>query len=1296
MKLIKPHIPVHPKLDALEFIIMEKDWFQEKIKLKDGTKILNPKYKSLAMDENSLLNPDSPDCILNKEEVYIVWGLKELFDYIRRLGTANGKYYIGDTRFFYNSAYEAKYVYCNKAKFYFINTGDNIHLDQRVDRIFTGELDDVPVMKNYRFIDLTMVDEYFKYYGSLIDSGYKARFGFDFETNKFPLFEDFFITGFAIACDELTTWFDFRYPLDASEELKAHAYESFKNFVEKYQRRLWAYNVSFEMTVLYQLFGKKYELQDSRAVLICEGWNWGSLKVNAMKFLGIRGWTEGEATFRAHAQVIFNSFTNFDEFEVWMEGKNPDKKVPKGVTDSYMWILEHDPDWGLFKKYWGYQWAVVPTRMLGYYCCLDSFYTVKLADKYYPKYLISYPTFINNARLGFELGLSGIRINEEVLKKTKKNMLALVNSSRIFIDQFMFQNLIWFYEKKNKPFDLNENFKLGVQRYGTNILSPQLNRLFLSNFIKDNLVTFDEDKAIEYFCGDLELVKKFKSLMDPIDASYTPTKCYRQINFMKDVTSLLEEFYHIKGEIYRYNKQWNLTSDFFQVRDYLNNYRESMSEAIFGDDRRFINWDKYDKLYELCIKAEIVDREFILKCRDLMLCDNNIDAKRVIDALRNNRNKVDFHLRVTIPDEHSWDYIPNFFDAVANALRTEREDRSELNKIFVNFADIVNMLHNKNELAKYDEMEEITVLDRPEMVTYNGMKVPLSSLGSKFAYGSPTIKNLIAELMYSNYEDELRFVPMRNGKWCKSEGLPKPEKEEWIRTNSEGVEEYFLKPTIDEHIELRKTCPAYKAITDEFKYGGKIKGMCTGYLTLLYSLGGYDQRRQFITLKSYPNKWQHLIILSHMYTYQGGVMKELSGYITGKQQGIENRIEGVSKMVGLAEMHALRKEDIKYWAYYPTWCINEKSTKRWSSGFHTFVPHSDSMRVFEVSREPGDEEIAIYFDINGAEIRSIAYTCEDPVASAIFESGKDFYLEVVKSAYPDRDEKFWKSQRKAWKSAVLGIFYGIGDGSIADTYDMTMDQVAIIRETLMGKLDMIKKTIKASEEYCAKHGEILTVMGDKMYGEAYRAHTIGFNMRIQSFSAVALADAFYTNVSCLNACGYPTNIRVVVHDSNTIVCKIRDLFKVVYGIEKYYKQYFQKVYHMTYKYDLVLHINLRDPIQFKYNLETKECELVIEDCYGTYLYDTICKYYDVELIDHQYRPLEQYSTDCIMEDYDFKGHKYYCDSDYKWPGKHIYKFKILNPIEELTEMVNKVGFNEIFYKDRDENTILKPTVVINE
>lgn len=354
------------------------------------------------------------------------------------------------------------------------------------------------------------------------------------------------------------------------------------------------------------------------------------------------------------------------------------------------------------------------------------------------------------------------------------------------------------------------------------------------------------------------------------------------------------------------------------------------------------------------------------------------------------------------------------------------------------------------------------------------------------------------------------------------------------------------------------------------------------------------------------------------------------------------------------------------------------------------------MRIFEVDRTPGNEEVAIYFDINGAEIRSIAYTCKDPVASGIFESGKDFYLEVVKSAYPDKDEKFWKAQRRAWKSAVLGIFYGIGDGSIASTYDMTMDQVAYIRSCLMDNLTEIKKVIKASEEYCARNGEILTVMGDRMFGESYRAHTIGFNMRIQGFSAVALADAFYNNVSCLNACGYETNIKVVVHDSNTIVCKVKDLFKVVYGIEKYYKQYFQKVYHMTYKYDLVLHINLRDPIQFKYNLETKECELVIEDCYGSYLYDTICKYYDVELIDHQYRPLEQRSTDCIMEDFDYKGHKYYCDNNYTWPGKHVYKFKILNPIEELRGMVDKVGYNETYFEDRDENSILKPTVVIHE
>lgn len=933
MKLIKAHIPVHPKLDVLEYIIMEKDWFNEKIKLKDGTKIPNKKYHELITDENSLLNPNSPNCILNVEETYIVWGLKELFDYIRRLGTANENYYIGDDRFFYNSAYWAKYVYCGKAKFYFINPNDDIRLDERVEHVFDGSLDDIPQMKNYKFIDLTMVDQYFDYYGKLIDGGYAVRLGFDFETNGFPLYEGFAITGFALATEQLTTWFDYRYPLDASEEVRNHAMESLKKFVEKYQRRLWAYNVQFEMTVLYHLYQKKYELQDSRAILVTDGFNWGSLKVNAMKFLGIRGWTEGEAAFRTCSQKMFNTFKNYDEFDAWRQGQLPDFKLPKDFDKAYQLLVDNNPDWELFRKYWGYQWSVVPTRLLGYYCCLDSFYTVKLADMLYPKYKIAYPTYINNARLGFELGLSGIRINKEVLEETEKKMHELCNSARIFLDQFYFQNLIWMYEKKSKDIDLSENFKLAVQRYGMGVFDAQLARRLVTVFSVEGNVVYDEQKCIDYFVGNLELVEKTKKYLEPISGKMTCVKAFRQRLLMQGLAEILEEFYGIKKQTYEYNKKWNLTPDFFQVRDYLNSYDEVTSEAVFGDDRRYINWDKYKELYEKCTKAEIVDRDLISQCREIMLCDNNIDAKRVIDALRNNREKVDFFNRVKIPEPTSWDYEVNFFNRIAGALRTDKSALEELNQIFVNFSDVVQVLHNKYELSKYDEMEEINVLDRPEYVTYGGQKVKLQGLGGKVNYKSPDIKRLFGDFVYMHYDDELKYISIRNGKWLKAEGLPKPDKPEWIRTNDEGVEEYFLKPTLDEHIELRKTNKSYREQSDPWQFHANIKGLATVILPMLYGLGGYDPKDQKLTLKTYPKKYQQLIMLSHFYTYQNGVTKELTGYITGRQQGIRTRMGGVSRKLGLAEVHASKAEDIKYWSYYPSWCINEKATKRWSSGY---------------------------------------------------------------------------------------------------------------------------------------------------------------------------------------------------------------------------------------------------------------------------------------------------------------------------------------------------------------------------
>lgn len=367
---------------------------------------------------------------------------------------------------------------------------------------------------------------------------------------------------------------------------------------------------------------------------------------------------------------------------------------------------------------------------------------------------------------------------------------------------------------------------------------------------------------------------------------------------------------------------------------------------------------------------------------------------------------------------------------------------------------------------------------------------------------------------------------------------------------------------------------------------------------------------------------------------------------------------------------------------------------------HTFVPHCDTMRCFEVSKEEGDEEVAIYFDINAAELRSIAYTSRDPAAMKIFDDGNDFYLEVVKSAYPNDTPQEWKKKRKRWKQCVLGIFYGIGNQAIANMYNLSLDEADFIRHTLMDKLGIIRKDIEDSVAFCKKNGEIKTIMGDRMFAPFWRAATVGYNSKIQGFSAVALADAFYNDVICLNAIGCPTNIKIVVHDSNTIVTKIKNLFTAIIGIEKYYKGYFLKSYKLRYKYDLILHINLRDAIEFSFNTETMEVELNSTGDGCEWLYNCIKKYYPIEVIEESVEtPPEDVGWDVFCDsvlNWQWKSHRYYCDMDWHLPSKYHYKFKLLATYDELSKEVKRVEDFGVYFKDRDMKSHLPHTWSINE
>ena len=105
--------------------------------------------------------------------------------------------------------------------------------------------------------------------------------------------------------------------------------------------------------------------------------------------------------------------------------------------------------------------------------------------------------------------------------------------------------------------------------------------------------------------------------------------------------------------------------------------------------------------------------------------------------------------------------------------------------------------------------------------------------------------------------------------------------------------------------------------------------------------------------------------------------------------------------------------------------VNEKSSKRWSSGFHTIISHGDCKDVLCPPHTWDDEgnivyggsnQILTYFDISSAEVKAAGYASGDPDLIAKFNAGEDIYIYSAQ-LYLGKDgwDKLSKKQKKMWR-----------------------------------------------------------------------------------------------------------------------------------------------------------------------------------------------------------------------------------------------------------------------------------------
>lgn len=177
--------------------------------------------------------------------------------------------------------------------------------------------------------------------------------------------------------------------------------------------------------------------------------------------------------------------------------------------------------------------------------------------------------------------------------------------------------------------------------------------------------------------------------------------------------------------------------------------------------------------------------------------------------------------------------------------------------------------------------------------------------------------------------------------------------------------------------------------------------------------------------------------------------------------------------------------------------VQTKSSKRWSSGFHTIISHSDIKNVlctpyhYEID-ESGNRNKVIepylesYFDISSAEVRACAGASQDPNMAKLFSEGKDVYIYCAKlylgeDGWNNLSKADKKKFRKTFKTTLLGIMYGLGKNSLAARIGTTVDEAQNIINAVFKSFPTLKKYIESQQRYPLEHGGYInTILSDKL------------------------------------------------------------------------------------------------------------------------------------------------------------------------------------------------------------------------
>jgi DNA polymerase I-like protein with 3'-5' exonuclease and polymerase domains len=137
------------------------------------------------------------------------------------------------------------------------------------------------------------------------------------------------------------------------------------------------------------------------------------------------------------------------------------------------------------------------------------------------------------------------------------------------------------------------------------------------------------------------------------------------------------------------------------------------------------------------------------------------------------------------------------------------------------------------------------------------------------------------------------------------------------------------------------------------------------------------------------------------------------------------------------------------------------------------------------------------FDYSSQEPRLLVHYCSilnrstrfntrgiDDIVSAYRESDVDFHQMVADMAGISRKEA---------KTVNLGIMYGMGQGKLANTLDITVPEAKELLDTYHSKVPFVKSLASEVSKRAQEHGQIRTLLGRKCRFDMWEPASFGYN-----------------------------------------------------------------------------------------------------------------------------------------------------------------------------------------------------------